>query len=744
MSNYEDEKLNGIVERIVFRNEDNGWTVFELYCDGSLETAVGKLPPLSVGEYVSITGKYIDHASFGKQLQIETIERKLPNDSSAILRYLSAGSIKGIGPATAVKIVKKFGEDTLRIIENYPERLAEISGITQNRANQIHDDFMSMFGLRETMMRLASFGLTPEESMKCWKKWGLGAENCIQDNPYILCNYPIYIPFERVDILCQDRMFLPDDSRRVEAALVYVLRHNLQNGHTCIPSEKVIDVTTDLLSIDRQSVEDAKNQLVIKEELMEIECKERKFLFLFPYYDAERNIASIIHELSTYPNKKTVDVNQWISHVERITGIVYEEEQREAIRQALLNRVLIMTGGPGTGKTTTINAIIRLLKDQGETVLLAAPTGRAAKRMSELTGEDASTIHRLLEVQWDENDEPFFSRNEYNPLEADTVVLDELSMVDVLIFSNFLKALPAKCRLIMVGDTHQLPPVGAGNVLGDLIDSNAVPVIHLKKVFRQAQESQIVMNAHRIISGEYPILNRVDSDFFFLPTSSLEDSLNKVVDLCSRRLPNKYDFTVFDGIQVLTPGKKGKLGTEELNISLQEICNPSSADKPEWKIDGKLFRTGDKVMQMKNNYSIEWFKMNGTEGTGIYNGDIGTIVEIQKRNNQLTVQFDDGREATYSKENAEDLELAYATTVHKSQGSEFEIVVLSIYDVPKLLCYRNLLYTAITRAKKILVVVGKKEIIAQMVDNDKKTKRYSALNMFIEEFRGGQEEICMV
>ncbi|MBP5303865.1 MAG: Flp pilus assembly complex ATPase component TadA, partial [Clostridia bacterium] len=434
--------------------------------------------------------------------------------------------------------------------------------------------------------------------------------------------------------------------------------------------------------------------------------------------------------------RKEEKKDQWISHIEEITGMKYEGKQRQAIETALTQHVMILTGGPGTGKTTTLKAIIHLLREQGDRVLLAAPTGRAAKRMSELTGEEASTIHRLLEVQWDEDDAPYFERNAYNPLEADAVILDEVSMVDSLLFSSFLDALPAQCRLIMVGDTNQLPPVGAGNVLGDLIDSEVVPTIQLNHVFRQALQSRIVTNAHKVVSGQLPEFVGVDSDFFLIPCSDTQATLETILDVCSKRLPAKYGMNIFEGIQVISPGKKGKLGTEDLNTYLQDICNPEDRSKPEWTINGKTFRTGDKVMQMRNNYNIEWFKMDGKQGTGIFNGDIGTIVEIQKRNDFLVVRFDDDREATYSHEDAEDLDLAYAITVHKSQGSEFEIVVLSLFDVPKMLCYRNLFYTAITRAKKLLVIVGNKAIVGQMVQNDKKTKRYSAVKQFILELKG--------
>lgn len=725
------EKLNGVVDRVVFRNDDNGWSVLEVSCNGQLETVVGTLPPISVGENVEITGKYTDHATFGKQFKVETLERRLPNDASAILRYLASGTVKGIGPSTATKIVRKFGEETLRIIEKNPERLTEISGISERRAEQIHEDFMAMYGLREAMMRLASFGLSPSESMKCWKQWGLGAEEYIKENPYILCGNEIRMSFERVDSLCEDRHFLADDPRRVKAALIYVLRHNLQNGHTCIPTEKVIEVTANLLSIPNEKVIDAKLSLQIKKEIIEEVMGEHAFLFLPDYYNAEKNIAKIFREKMAFPTLDSVDTDQWIAHAEKITHMQYEGEQRTAIKTALSQKLLILTGGPGTGKTTTLKAIIRLLNEQGEKVLLAAPTGRAAKRMSELTGEDASTIHRLLEVQWNENDELYFEKTAYNPLEADTVIIDELSMVDVLVFSSLVDALPPSCRLIMVGDANQLPPVGAGNVIGDLIESECIPTVHLSKVFRQAMESQIVVNAHNIVSGKLPVFIGKESDCFFMKTTDSESTLNMVIDLCNERLPKKYNYSVFDGIQVLSPAKKGRIGTEQLNISLQAICNPEDPSKPEWEFNGKLFRTGDKVMQLKNNYNLEWFKMNGKTGTGVYNGDIGTIIEIQKRNDLIAVRFDDDREVHYNREAAEDLDLAYATTVHKSQGSEFEIVVLPLYDVPKLLCYRNLLYTAVTRAKQLLIIIGDDRILNEMVKNDKKTRRYSALKKFL-------------
>ncbi|MBR3290138.1 MAG: ATP-dependent RecD-like DNA helicase, partial [Clostridia bacterium] len=627
-------------------------------------------------------------------------------------------------------IVKMFGEKALDVLKEEPEKLTKISGISPARARQMHESFCEQFGLQEVMLSLLEYGVTAGEALRCYKKWGMGAPEKVKENPYVLCTGDLHIPFERVDAVCTARQIEADDRRRVTAGLLYVLRHNTQNGHTCLPTTQVVPVTAGLLGVPEETVQSAVQRLADGGEIAAESWDGKIYLFLPSLYRAEKEAARIIADKLKTVSPETRSVDRRIREVETLLGIEYEAEQRRAIETALCRRLLILTGGPGTGKTTTLKAILTLLEREGETVLLAAPTGRAAKRMSELTGHEAKTLHRMLEVQWDDSDQPVFARNAKNPLDADTVIVDELSMVDVGLFHSLLCALKPHCRLIMVGDTDQLPAVGAGDVLGDLIRSGRIPTVQLKQVFRQALESRIVANAHRIVAGQMPQLGGKDADFFFLPKSSAAAVAHAVRDLCVRRLPNTYGVSMLDGIQVLCASRKGELGTVEFNRRLQEECNPYAATKAEMKINGLTLRVGDKVMQNKNNYEIGWTRPDDSFGTGVYNGDIGTLTAINKRDETLTVRFDD-REAYYTRTDAEDLELAYAVTVHKSQGSEFDMVVMPVFGVPRPLCYRNLLYTAVTRAKRLLVLVGGEQTVAEMVQNDRKTKRYSALDIFL-------------
>ena len=724
------ENLEGTVERVVFHNDENGWTVLELAGEKELVTVVGTLPSAAVGERLKLTGRFVEHATFGHQFRAESCERSLPTDATAILRYLSSGAVKGIGPSTAAKIVKKFGDRALTVLKEEPEKLATVSGISPARARQMHESFCEQFGLQEVMLSLLEYGVTAAEALRCYKKWGAGAPERVKENPYVLCSEGLHIPFERVDAVCADRQIEADDRRRVTAGLLHVLRHNLQNGHTCLPAAKVIPVTAGLLGIGADAVQEGLSALIERGEVIMETLREQAYLFLPTLHKAEKQSARLILDKLAAAPPETTPVDRRIRTIEQMTGITYETEQRRAIETALSRRLLILTGGPGTGKTTTLKAILTLLESEGETVLLAAPTGRAAKRMSELTGHEAKTLHRLLEVQWDDSDQPVFARNEKNPLDADTVIVDELSMVDVVLFYNLLSALKPHCRLIMVGDTDQLPAVGAGDVLGDLMRSGRIPTVKLSQVFRQALESRIVLNAHRIVAGQMPQLGGKDADFFFIQKSSAAAVAHAIKDLCVRRLPTTYGVSIFEGIQVLCASRKGELGTVEFNRRLQEECNPYAATKVEMTVNGLTLRVGDKVMQNKNNYEIGWTRPDDSFGTGVYNGDIGILTAINKRDETLTVRFDD-REASYTRTDAEDLELAYAVTVHKSQGSEFEMVVVPTFGVPKPLCYRNLLYTAVTRARRMLILVGSETTVAEMVENDRKTRRYSALCDFL-------------
>ena len=725
----EQAMLTGTVEHIVFCNEDNGWTVLELDTGTTLETVVGTLPQVQVGEQLRLQGDWTEHPSFGRQFKATACESTLPTDETAILRYLASGAVKGIGPATAARIVDRFGADALRILEQEPEELAKIKGITLSKAREMGQSFCAQFGLREVVMTFAGYGLTPNEALRCWKRFGPSTLTRIQANPYLMCSPGLYISFERADSLCLSLHGDKLDPNRLEAGITYVLRHNLNNGHTCLPKDKVIPTACTLLDVPTASVESAVERMLDTMQLRQERIGERLYLFLPRQHEAEMFIAMRMLLMSGMGTVSEADLQLRIDAMERNFQIEYEEQQRRAMIEAVEKGALILTGGPGTGKTTTLRGIITLLESMGETVCIAAPTGRAAKRISQLTGRDAKTLHRLLEVKWDDSDSPVFERNERNPLEADTGVVDEMSMVDVMLFESLLRATKTGCRLIMVGDTDQLPAVGAGCVLQDLIDSGCVPVVQLTQVFRQALESRIVYNAHRIVSGQ-PLETDNKGDCFFMPRSSAADVTATVLELCHTRLPKAYGYTPLEGLQVLCAGRKGEIGTVETNRRLQELLNPPDKKKAEVTVEGVTLRVGDKVMHNRNNYDIPWTMENGEGGSGIFNGDIGVLEEIRLREDCITVRYDD-RLATYTKQDAQDLELAYAITVHKSQGSEFDAVVLPLFHNTPNLCYRNLLYTAVTRAKKLLVLVGSMDTVGRMIENNRKTLRYTGLRHFL-------------
>lgn len=726
-------QLTGMVDHIVFCNDDNGWTVLELDTGEAVVTVVGTFPRVQVGETLRVQGSWTNHPSFGTQFKATACESTLPTDASAILRYLASGAVKGIGPATAARIVDRFGADTLRILEEEPQELAKIKGISLSKAREMGQSFCSQFGLREVVMTFSSYGLSPNEALRCFKKFGPSTLTKIKANPYLLCTAGLRIGFERADQICLSQGGDTLDAHRLEAGVQYVLRHNLGNGHTCLPRDKVIPTAMKLLEVPEASVDAAVNRMIESFQLREVEMEGRPYLFLPRYYDAEAFIANRMRLMSGMGNAVIAeDVQLRIDAMERNFHITYEEQQRKAMVEAVATGALILTGGPGTGKTTTLRGVITLLESMGETVAIAAPTGRAAKRISQLTGREAKTIHRLLEVRWgadSEEDGPTFDRNERNPLDADAVVVDEMSMVDVVLFEHLLRATKTGCRLILVGDTDQLPAVGAGCVLQDLMDSGVVPVVQLTQVFRQALESRIVYNAHRIVQGESMEWDN-KSDCFYMPRPSAAAVTETVLELCHHRLPDAYGYTHLEGIQVLCPGRKGEVGTVEMNRRLQDLLNPPDKKKAEMTVEGITLRVGDKVMHNRNNYDIPWTKDDGDCGSGIFNGDIGVLEEIRLREGMLSVRYED-RVATYTKEDAQDLELAYAITVHKSQGSEFEAVILPLFRNTPQLCYRNLLYTAVTRAKSLLIIVGSRETLDNMIENDRKTLRYTGLRKFL-------------
>ena len=726
----EKTELRGSVEEITFRNEENGFTVLELNAAGDLETVVGILPPVTPGEELRLTGHWDFHASFGRQFRAELCERKLPSTSADLLHYLSGGAIKGIGPATAVKIVEMFGEEAFDVLENSPERLARIKGISPGKAMEICQRFREQFAVREVMIALERFGMTPTECLRVFKAYQADAVNRVTSDPYCLCDDSIGIGFERADAIADAMEQKPDAKLRTMAGIVHAVRHNLQNGHTCLPREKLYAPCADLLRVSEQTVREAMDELTVCGRLIETDIRGKAFVFLPRVYEAERSAADRIQMKLQFPPAVRSTLMEEIRLAEQKEQVTYADKQREAIRIAAERGLLILTGGPGTGKTTALKGILRLYEEQGLDVALAAPTGRAAKRMSEVTGRDAKTLHRLLEVEWDESDHPRFQRNERNPIDANALIVDELSMVDIYVFSSLMKALPFGCRLVLVGDSDQLPPVGAGNVLHDLIESGCMPVVTLTEVFRQAQESLIVTNAHRIVRGEMPELSCKNKDFFFMPRTARAAAVT-ICDLYTERLPRAYGYAPLEDIQVLCPSRKGTTGSVQMNRMLQELLNPASESKNEIHIKGNILRVGDKVMQVRNNYDIVWNR-GDEDGVGVYNGDIGVLAGIDLGAGALEVIFD-GRTAEYTMEDAQDLELAYAVTVHKSQGSEFPAVIVPVAGVVPQLKYRNLLYTAVTRAKHILILVGSADEVREMTENDRKARRYSALKYFISD-----------
>lgn len=725
------EHIKGAVEEITYYNEENGYTVMEILSGDEGVTVVGHFPQLAVGSQIEAYGGWCIHPSYGRQFKAETLTETLPQDAAGILRYLSSGIIKGVREATAVKIVEQFGAESFDVIENDVNRLASIKGISKPKAREIQKSFKEKFASRLTINELTKKGLTQKEAFNAYKFFHENAAEVFDENPYAFVSAGIY-SFERAEEITDGLETPVSQDLRAQSLAVHIVEHNIANGHTCLPRNSVIKTACSYLSCPEDVAEIAVDDALSCNQLFREEIDGRDFLFTPSAYNAEAEIAQRIKASVGYPPQQTEISPGEIYAFEKANGIEFDLKQREAIEIAVNKGLLILTGGPGTGKTTTVKGIITLMKNRGLDVALAAPTGRAAKRMTELTGCEAKTIHRLLEVEYrDGSDLPVFVHNRKNPLDVDAVIVDELSMVDIFLFDSLLEALPLHARLIMVGDKDQLPPVGAGNVLGDLIKSGLIPVVQLDKIFRQAMQSLIVTNAHRVVKGEMPVLdeNSADSDFFLMRETAPYNAGRKIVDLITRRLPSAYGMDPISDLQVLCPGKKGELGAQTINIMLQKKLNPPEKGKREIVSKGYTLREGDKVMQVKNNYDIPWFKSN-ENGMGVFNGDIGILTRIDRANDIINVRFDD-REAMYSVQNIGELELAYAMTVHKSQGSEFDGVVIPVLATPPKLAYRNLFYTAVTRAKKLIVLVGEESAVRRMVENDKKSRRYSALLHFL-------------
>ena len=722
-------KLKGTVTDITYRNDTNGYTVFSIDTGDEEITVVGTAPDLKLGDKVELVGDYVYHSLYGRQFKADFCNALLPETVEDLYHYLASGVIKGIRESTALKIIDKFQEKTFHILENEPERLAEIKGISLEKARKIGKEYSRQSSTRLLIINLSKYGLNTNECLMAYDKFGNSAVEMIENNPYILCEGENRISFERAEQIADLLPQKPESKYRTEAGILYVIRHNYNNGHTCLPLEKIFTPSSSLLNESRENIETSIDNLQKTNRVIIEKVDNRDFIFLPEAFHAEKGIANRIKVLLKFPPENPIDVAAHIGKIEKSCNIEFAELQKEAIITAVNKGVLILTGGPGTGKTTTLNGIINMFEKDFLQIALCAPTGRAAQRMTETTGRTATTIHRLLEVEWGEGDKPVFKRNLRNPLDCQAIIVDEMSMVDIFLFSSLLDALPFGCRLIMVGDSDQLPSVSPGNVLKDLIDSGLIPVVQLKEIFRQSMESNIVKNAHAIVNGEKIQTDNKDGDFYLLQRNFALDAVRTIKELSTTRLPNAYSFDPMSQIQVLCPSKKGDTGTVNLNVVLQEAINPPSKDKREYNTGYRLFREGDKVMQTRNNYNIHW-ESRDDEGDGIFNGDIGFIETIDMRRDAIIIDFA-GKRATYSKEQLQEIELAYAVTVHKSQGSEFDAVIMPVVSVNSRLCYRNLLYTAVTRAKKLLILVGTTGCLNSMIENNKTQLRYSSLKHFL-------------
>ncbi|MBE6573473.1 MAG: ATP-dependent RecD-like DNA helicase [Ruminococcaceae bacterium] len=719
-------EIEGTVEHIVYSNEETGYTVCDIAIgEAELYTIVGIMPYLAEGEIIKALGNWQIHQSFGKQFRVEYYEKQLPSTTQAIYRYLASKTVKGIGAVTARRIVDKFGEDTFDVLEHHPDWLAQISGISEKKAREIGENFKTQFGIRTVMMFCREF-FGPMVSVRIYQKWGVAAIDMIKQDPYILCEEIYGISFSKADMVARTLDIPNNAPGRIKSGIKYFINLNgIQNGHCYIPFVKLVPAVAQLLRVEESEIETQLGALRESGELVYVETNSGTRVYLKKYYQAETYVTKKLINIDRLcPKVHLSDLDRFITKIEEIEDIEYETVQRKAIVSAINSGVMILTGGPGTGKTTIIKAVMQILGDMSYNIVLCAPTGRAAKRMSEATQCEAKTIHRLLEMEYSKDNEPAFRRDENNLLEEDVVIVDEASMVDIFLLESLLKAMKPAARLMLIGDVDQLPSVGAGNVLNDLIEASVFSTVKLKEIFRQAKESLIITNAHLINSGEYPDIETKSSDFFFMPRED-SDIAQTIAQLCKVRLPKAYGVDPMEDIQIITPSHKGAAGTAVMNSILQATLNPSSKGKTQKNVRDVIFREGDKIMQIRNNYDIEWNK-SGLKGVGVFNGDIGVIRKIDTSEETVEVDFD-GKSVVYDFTQLDELEHAYAITIHKSQGSEYPIVIIPSYNYSPKLLTRNLLYTAVTRAQEMVIIVGSGNVVYGMVDNNRKALRYTGL-----------------
>ena len=747
--------VSGYVEKIKYRNEENGYSILSVNSDGLDYVLVGTFPYISEGDFIEASGRDVEHPIYGDQIQVESYELKAPEDTASMERYLGSGAIRGVGTALAARIVRRFKADTFRIIEEEPERLAEVKGISEKMAQAISEQMESKKEMRQAMMFLQEYGISMSLALKIYNEYGSRMYSIIKENPYRLADDIQGVGFKMADEIAQKVGIFTDSDFRIRSGIYYTLLQSVANGHTYLPQEELLASASELLHVDPAVMEKHLTDLQMEKKIV-VKVNEEKLLkpeeddstpasrhvYASQYYYTELNTARMLHDLNLRGAEPETEIRKKLEKICEEERIEPDELQIRAVIEAVNSGLLIITGGPGTGKTTTINTIIRYFEQEEMEILLAAPTGRAAKRMTEATGYEARTIHRLLELTGVPSDDKdtsgmHFERNEENPLDADAIIIDEMSMVDIYLMHALLRAVNPGTRLILVGDTNQLPSVGPGNVLRDLIASGAFDVVQLTRIFRQAAESDIIVNAHRINDGERIPLGKRSKDFLFIRREQPDAIISAMLTLVREKLPNYVHADMFD-IQIMTPMRKGALGVERLNTILQSFLNPKDPSKSEKEVGGTIYRVGDKVMQIKNNYQIEWETRNRygipvDSGAGVFNGDIGIIREINTFAEELTVEFDEGKMVDYSFKQLEELELAYAITIHKSQGSEYPAVVIPVYSGPRMLMTRNLIYTAVTRARACVCLVGIPEMLQAMVDNEVEQRRYTGLKIRIQE-----------